>query len=258
LWAGSTLCLIILLFKSNSKSVVWHFIQILSFLTLVGAALLIGQGKGFDYHAIPAQYTLIGAIALLMAPAMREVKVAVPYGILNSALVAIFLVASLVCVSLVPRAISGAPIGRITQSSAIAREIERNTAQFDRVAIISTTPSHAYPVLTQLDRRPGTRFLWFFPVSMIYKGVKGSSGSFPYRAPKDQSVEEKLLLSDLAEDIAKNQPRLVFIHDGCAEGCPPRFSLYDYLTRVGFIDKALKQYGAPRRIKDMMVYHLRP
>jgi hypothetical protein len=254
LWVGLPLCLGILLFKSNLQSMVWKFTQILCVVFLVAAALLIGQGKGFSYHAVPAQYALVGVIALLLAEAMRGIRVPVSYAGLNIALIVILIAATVVCGVFLPRAFSNAPLAAIVRSSAIAREIYRHTSSADRVVFFSTSPVHAYPVLTELDRRPGSRLLWFFPVSMIYRDVRGFSGNFPYRSPQEQPIEERRLLSELAEDIAKNQPRLVFIHDGCAEGCPRGFNLHDYLTQVGFIDSALREYSQTKRVKNMLVY----
>ena len=89
---------------------------------------------------------------------------------------------------------------------------------------------------------------------MLYKDIKGSFRDFPYRNLQEQPAEERRLLTELAEDIAHKRPRLIFIHDGCDEGCPRWLSLKDYLSTIGFIDSVLVDYSPPRRLKDMLVY----
>ena len=122
LWVGLPLCLGILLFKSNLQSVVWKFTQILCVVFLVAAALLIGQRKGFSYHAVPAQYALVGVIALVLAEAVRRIRLPVSYAGLNIALMVILIAATVVCGVFLPRALSNSPLAAIVRSSAVARE----------------------------------------------------------------------------------------------------------------------------------------
>ena len=197
LWVGPAVCATVLLLRSNSSA--WYFAQTLSIVALVGLALFIGQGKGFSYHAILAQYALLGVTAILLAEALRGTRLSISTSGLNIALVAILVTATLVCSALLPRTLSGAPLAAIVSGSIFAQEVDRQTSPGDAVLFVSTTPWHAYPLLTQLNRRPGSRFLWFFQIPMLYKDIKGSFRDFPYRNLQEQPAEERRLLTELAE-----------------------------------------------------------
>ena len=202
--------------------------------------MLFAQHTGWAYHAIPAQFAFLGVIGLLVAEMGRPLgftKLRATFTTtLNLVLGAILLTMAVLCGAFVIRAWSGAPLARIVASSWFAREIIENTAPRDYVLFVSTAPIHAYPLLTQLDRRPGSKFLWLFPIPMLYANVERFSGGFPYRTGDAQPDEERRTLQELSKDIARNQPVLVFIESSRCEFCPPRFSLLEYLTVEGFFE----------------------
>ena len=144
LWVGPAVCATVLLLRSNSSA--WYFAQTLSIVALVGLALFIGQGKGFSYHAILAQYALLGVTAILLAEALRGTRLSISTSGLNIALVAILVTATLVCSALLPRTLSGAPLAAIVSGSIFA---QKSTAKPHPVMLFCSFPRrHGMPILS--------------------------------------------------------------------------------------------------------------
>jgi len=55
--------------------------------------------------------------------------------------------------------------------------IERYSSRGGAVLVWSTGVSAAYPALTQLDRKPGSRYLWMFPLPMLLDGPAHDAAS---------------------------------------------------------------------------------
>ena len=259
LWVGIGICMAIAVFIAHPRraSAAWRFAQTLTVVALTGLVLLFAQHTGWAYHAIPAQFAFLGVIGLLVAEMghLGFTNLGATFiKTLNLVLGAILLAMAVLCGAFVIRAWSGAPLARIVASSWFAREIIENTAPRDYVLFVSTGPIHAYPLLTQIDRRPGSKFLWLFPIPMLYANVERFSGRFPYRTGAAQPDEERLTLQELSEDIARNQPVLVFIQSSRCEFCPPRFSLLEYLTVEGFFEGVLSDYELYKRQRDWVVF----
>lgn len=100
------------------------------------------------------------------------------------------------------------------------------------------------PSLLQVNRRPASRYLFLFPIPLIYRaeGVRSIRKS-GYRGPSELSIEERRVLDELAADIAEKRPRLVLVDNrGFCQGCPRGFGLHEYLDRAGFLATALAGY----------------
>jgi hypothetical protein len=258
LWVGIGLCVAAAMFLVPQRAgAALQFARVLAVIALIAAVLLFAQQTGWAYHAIPAQFAFLGVVGLVVA------EMAHAFGFthlratfippLNVALAVVLLAVALLCGAFVIRAGSDAPLARIVARSWLAREIVENTAPRDRVLFISTAPVDAYPILTQIDRRPGSKFLWLFPIPMLYANMGRSSGEAPYRIGDAQPEEERLTLQELSQDIVRNQPVLVFIQTRRCEFCPSHFSLLDYLTVKGFFEDALSDYELYKRRRDWVV-----
>jgi hypothetical protein len=258
LWVGIGLCMGVAVFIVHPEraSPAWRFAQTLTVVALAGLVLLFAQHTGWAYHAIPAQFAFLGVIGLLVAEMghLGFTNLRAPFiKTLNLVLGAILLAMAALCGAFVIRAWSGAPLASIVASSWFAREIIENTAPRDYVLFVSTGPIHAYPLLVQLDRRPGSKFLWLFPIPMLYANVPQSSDGYPYHTSAAQSEEERLTLQELSNDIARKQPVLVFIEISRCEFCPPRFSLLEYLKLQGFFETVLSDYAVYKERRDWVV-----
>jgi hypothetical protein len=114
---------------------------------------------------------------------------------------------------------------------------------------ISTSLDLDYPVMVQMERAPGSRYLHFFSIPMLYMETKMGTGdqSFPYRIGDNATKEEQRFLAELKQDIQQNKPRLILIVNRiynmttCPK-CPAGFNLVEYFTANGFIENAMKDY----------------
>jgi len=80
-------------------------------------------------------------------------------------------------------------------------------------------------------------------------------------------VEERQFLDDIENDVVRNQPRLIFIHDGDkALFMPKNFSVFEYLDYSGWVRDSLKSYhelqlsdaaaiGSPSHVYDSKKLH---
>lgn len=132
----------------------------------------------------------------------------------------------------------------LTKENPLAKIISSYTREGDPILFINTSLIPPYPLLLQMNRQPASRHLYAFPLAMVYDGVKRSAGGeFPYRIDGEQSQEEKRVLREYAEDIATNRPPLIFVHnEKFCSGCPEGFNMMEYLTKIGFIEKAMAEY----------------
>jgi hypothetical protein len=126
----------------------------------------------------------------------------------------------------------------------LAETVAEYTEEGDAVMFVATNTSAAFPLLVQMNRRPGSRFFVTWPIPLLYKGVTaGQSGEFPYRSGSDVTPEEARFLDELAEDVDRNRPRLIVVRQGSRnQACPEGFVLEDYLTAVGFVAQAMGDY----------------
>jgi hypothetical protein len=146
---------------------------------------------------------------------------------------------------------------RSASTGDIADLISRYTIEGQPVLFISTTIT-AYPILLQMNRKPGSRYLSCFPIAMFYMGVEGKTNrGFPYHVGEDTPKDERRFLEELAQDIGTIRPRLIFVDDGGKyAGCPEGFVLKEYLRTVGFIETAMRYYRRIARADDREVFLL--
>jgi hypothetical protein len=134
--------------------------------------------------------------------------------------------------------------------------IEQEVAQDEKVALISTSVSEAYPALIYTKRLSGTRFLCAFPILMLYKGVlPRRDGTFPYRSAAEATPEELRFLNELGSDILKHRPKLVFIDstDNC-QACPRGFRVEEYLATAGWLQRFMNKYRLTGYLHGFAVY----
>jgi hypothetical protein len=122
--------------------------------------------------------------------------------------------------------------------------IEKHSKPHDRVLVISSAPQPAYPMLLQMDRRPGSRYFYAFPVVCYYAKSWPSTPDAPLYRPRDQMpVEEHQFLDDLVYDCEHRKPELILIeNDSKAIGLPRGFRLFNYFRYNGSSSKILDGY----------------
>jgi hypothetical protein len=249
-WLPPMLAAAVLFVRPRRAGPAWDLARGLAVAALAGVVAYFAQHKGWPYHAIPA-WTLLAAVAalataeLLPSPVRPAVRLALVTSPGASRAVALAVAGALAAAAGILAL--GSPVERqrdaIVASSAAARAVETYTDPDDPVLVLSSSVATAYPLLTQLGRRPGSRLLWLFPIPMFYSEIAASEGeAYPYRTgivPR----EEARILGLLRRDVARRRPPLVLIQArGPCFGCPRGFRMLDYLDRIGFIDTALADY----------------
>ncbi len=225
--------------------------HITSFLFLMLSCLILfwSQRKGFSYHLIPLDFAFFGLVSFVCIP------VAGPYnGILSFKRVNSFvsILVSSLGILLSISAATGIPGGfhgiagetRSLEEQNFHAFLKQHTQQDDRVVVISTGVSPAYPTLLQLGLKPGSRYIWTFPIALIYEPMKSSVKSLPmYHTVEEQTPEESLMLSELEEDIRLNKPKVIAVKNSPRNSAlPDGFNLLEYLRFNGWIDRALVNY----------------
>jgi hypothetical protein len=133
--------------------------------------------------------------------------------------------------------------------------ILENSSPSDTVLIISTGTHPSYPTLLQIGRRPGSRYLWSFPLPMLYRGVNAQATGFPYRSRERAPIEEARFLDELADDIATRRPRVILIPAMPSPFAMPKgFNILEYLVRNDFIRTKMATFQFRRTVQGFAAY----
>jgi hypothetical protein len=126
--------------------------------------------------------------------------------------------------------------------AALRRILEEHSQPGDHVFVVSSFQEPAYPLLLQMNRLPGSRYPYAFPVACFYsKPMKANQPA--YRPRSLAPAEEKQFLTDVEDDCSWRRPELILIQNQTgAVGLPKDFNLYDYLFYTGCAQKILKPY----------------
>ena len=188
--------------------------------TLSGFAVYAWQGKGWAYHSVPmvAGYYLsaslvLGLLSVFLLRLLSRLNKSLDYWnpkvfeTVNSNRIQIQ-VATVTFIFCGALSIPFSPL-IIRDSSCTAKVfpvldavITRETKPLDRIMVLTTNFSAAFPVVLQLNRRQAARYLWCFNVPMFEVLRKGPDGA------KWES-EHKTFLNEVAEDIRESKPTLI-------------------------------------------------
>ncbi len=215
---------------------------------LTSIALYIEQRKEWSYHLTPFYMTGILAAALLWIEAGRALTGRRALRRVRFDLVALpftgCLAAALACAALslhAPRV-----------QGPLVEAMSRLTAPGARVLVLSITLPPAYPALTELDRLPGSRYLWDFAIP-FYAHESGPGG---LEHPSTlAAADERRFRSELYADIDRFQPRLIAVNtQHPVQGRPVNFDFEPYLERAGIIDRILADYEERPGAADLRVF----
>ncbi len=206
---------------------------------VASAASYLVQHKGFQ-HRIPLQ---MGAVALASVVA-AELDARLPRAPL--ALLALVGCGGAFGAYEASEVERRGPYWRVVDRPFVER-IRARTRPGDRVLFVATTVDPAAPVLLQSGRLPGSRYLWAFPIAMLYANApRDVQGRVAYRSDAQRPPSERRFLRELSEDVARLRPALIFVATSApwpwTFGCPPGFNLSHYLRATGFTDTALRGY----------------
>jgi hypothetical protein len=219
-----------------------------------GTVAYLQQQKGWLCQDYTALFASAGVLALLLTWAVERrllprlaANGAPPLPRLGRGLTAL---AALLTLSAAALAIKwGAAINdprhfaQLVKESPAAAWIARASARGEPILVVSTSVGDAYPLLVQLDRRPGSRFLWFFPLA-FFRYLHAPAASLEEARSLDQlPPDERRFWADLGEDLHTRRPRLIFVVKARGSlGCPFDFRVSSYLEAIGFVDRYMKGY----------------
>jgi hypothetical protein len=138
----------------------------------------------------------------------------------------------------------------------LAAVIRRHSEPGDPVMFLHTGVPPTYPMLAQMDRRSGTRFMPLAPLALLLHRARPSPGSpLGFVLDADAREEERRFLAELREDIERKKPKLIFIdaRNQCDQ-CPPGVGVERYLRVRRFIPEALADYRELPREGAFAVY----
>jgi hypothetical protein len=119
----------------------------------------------------------------------------------------------------------------------------------DAVLYVASTVSPAFPEMLLAHRKPGSRYLWSFPLAYVFAGVGEDKPLPPAR-----EAEAAVYMNELGADVRQHQPRLVMMWAGMNAACPPEFSIPHFLEDRGFIDEYLVGYTRRPNIGMWVVF----
>ncbi len=239
-----------------------HLLAFAAFAT-ASLVLIFVQKKGWSYHVIPFETAAGMALALLAIQTVRALHRSRPdrsYPA-RAAATALAAGAGFFVLMTVLIGTSRLPTKREPDESlALRRIIENRTEPGDRVLIVATSVRPAYPMLLQLGRKPGSRYLCSFPIAMFYGDRDERPPGEPiYRRWKDAPAEEQRFLTELRDDVDRLQPRLIIIPDFPGGlGVPEAFNHFDYLTYSGWAEEGLRSYRQLPGPEGWRVFERRP
>jgi hypothetical protein len=218
----------------------FHLIA-LATLTAVTFLLVILQQKGWTSHCIPLNVAGMLCLAILVVEGTRmwtigrrTSAVGVGQWAVGGAIFAV-----VVIVWFVVRATTGPDQPEV---ASLRQVVEQYSQPNDRVLVVATSADAAYPLLLQMGRRPGSRYLYSFPITCVYtEAAQPKANPSLYRRGRDSPIEERQFLSELEDDVViRRQPQLIVIQDRSKlAGLPEDFNTFDYLRYCGWTDRAL-------------------
>ena len=142
------------------------------------------------------------------------------------------------------------------QDNPVADVIAEYTEEGNPTLVFSTALIDAYPLVLQMSRGRGSRYLHQFQFAMLYKGIEATDANdFPYRTPDETTEEEAQFMNELTEDVQDYKPRLILVRiDEHCQGCRDGFILMDYLNHYGFINTAMQHYEAMPQVGSFNVF----
>lgn len=209
--------------------------------SLGGLLLYLQQGKGWPYHLVPYIYTSWAGLMMTAGRAAERIGNRSPAG----PRLAVWLLVGSVALGGTLKWGLGKRRNEQAQAERVLSELfSRTTRADDPILMLSTSVGKIYPLLLRTERSAGSRYLWTFPVAMLYASQPGAAnGAYPYRPPTAMGEAERRFLRELSEDVERRHPRLILIDAGKKpQGCPAGFTLPDYFEAVGFITGAMGGY----------------
>jgi hypothetical protein len=209
--------------------------------TVGGYFTFVLQHKGWSNHTIPMLsgcFLLAGLEYGVLADFSKYNKKFLWSGLCGF-LVFVFLVAA-GCRNSAP----------LYENHDFAKDLIEHAAPGESILVLACSLYPAYPLLIQLDYRPGSRYLHLFPIPMLEYWKKRSSD---LGQRKNLDLEEERVLAEVGKDIRANRPKLIALENSLFERGDNNLIMSSYLHQHGFIDRCMAGY---QLIKTDFAYKL--
>lgn len=238
--------LVPLVVRRRDATRVWSLLESFGILALAGVGICAIQRRGYYYHEIPAETAalLMASVALFEVPTPLITRISasgtrlraslrlinLPRLLLQIGLLLIFLYWSGVSIPNLQGLIQRQGIGSGPALQAILEYTEEGDSIF-----LQSTAVQPYRMIAQTNRTLGATYLHALPPVLALAGLEYGPDSYDPAFPLDPMLEK--YLTDLEEDIAERQPRLVVIDNvASCTACPNQFSLWEFLYHRGFVE----------------------
>ncbi|MBS1955855.1 MAG: hypothetical protein JST89_16850 [Cyanobacteria bacterium SZAS-4] len=217
--------------------------------TVAGYLIFVLQQKGFHYHTIPMRYGMamlcvLEVMTLLLMVrdkvfANRQQKPATDVVTVVFVLLALLSLGG--CGAMVVRFVQAGKHNFYLAENLTppcAAQVVRSSNEGDSVFFFDTGGGYQYPMLVQLNRRPGSRFMDMSPFAMV-RYVQTHAKSEEQR--KEAASYEDQILTQLGDDFESRKTKLVLIPEH-EWALPADFSVFQYLDEHRFFQREMKNY----------------
>jgi hypothetical protein len=258
------ICAVLLVVSLKGQTRLADLARLIAWVGVGGALLFFVQKKGWAYHTVIARFAailLVGAVAATLPHNLGRLTHQVA-GWLSRTSVRVAFAMAVAALLLTVLSSAGPRLWQtdyrydVGLSGSLASVIRRHSRPGDPVMFLHAGIPPTYPLLTQMDRRPGTRFIPLATIPFLFHGARPSSRSpLGFELDADARKEEQRFLAELREDVEKRKPQLIFI-DARAEcdQCPPGLGIERYLRVREFLPGAFHGYRELPREGAFSVY----
>jgi hypothetical protein len=184
-------------------------VQGLAWVSLAWFATGLVQGKGWGYHFLPAQMTVIlsGLVAVLCFDRSRRRGAAH------------FLLIACLCLLLAGDARIWAEMAR-SDHQIKRTHLPDGIADLPRgmrAIVLSVRIRAAHPVLTKLGARNVGTFPFVWPLQVEYWQAGLPGQLVPVRNPEEMTESESMLFDAVVDDLIQKKPEIIVVSDGTDE-----------------------------------------
>lgn len=226
-------------------------------LTIAGLIAAMLQGKGWDYHLLPAWAALVLGSGLVLLPAVERLfRAAEPRPLASAAALFALMLGLHVAVQPPFAAQRGYPKSLASRlESVLLRE-----AAGQPVLWLSSSIYPQFPVVLYGKSRMAMRFMNLWVLDSVYRAEPSGREREIYRLPKDMKPDERLVFGEVAEALARGRPALLLVAPASEEvgfaGQP--FDYIEYFSRHPAFAEALESYEEIAPVGAIRIFRRRP
>ncbi len=257
-WETAIFCGLLLLLSAREDQKCREIKFSLGIVALGCVAIYFFQGKGWYYHLVPTIYITVLSVVFILPQIFGRVSFRTRVmSAIFSTLIFYF------GISVMFKTVMG--LGDQAYwtnfpdygASEVEAAIRENSVRGDYVVVFSPSPLHSYPALLRLERYPGVRYLFQFPMSFFNNPHSKSRVQYDvYKTREQMSAEEKAYIERVESDIEQNQPKLIIFTNFRNEFSflPKEFNSFQYFMASGLWRNIGLKYQMVSESPSLIVY----